>query len=545
MIVETQPRGAAIVVTNLHVVDQGDRVTVRVNDSKTLSAVFLGYDALRDLAVLRVCCDASLQGSPLSVRRVSPGESVYAMGYPLGIDQASVTSGKVSRVTYDRMSERWMVQTDAPINPGNSGGPLFTLDGEVIGINTSVVRESSTGRAVEGFGFAVSARTVLQVLPSLKAGTIGPPPSPTATPTPTPRPINEFGPFDGTLKHNPADGLIKTEYADVSFRDLIVGATFTNPYSASAQKWDYGFILDGGPGTEDIHIVVTGDHRWAVLRGTEAPRDRIGGGAIKNFHTGTGQQNRISVVTVGQRGWVFVNGEFISALDLNANTGAWDVAVMTGAFIGNEVSGKSTRFEGFEGTRLTKQYGPASGDLKEDNGSGWHDSGVSTLDFVAEARFSSSQRAYWHYGFWFRSRIPDRNESISVVNHAYDAQWFHLARKFTSTDYVQVGSGFLSTVGAQTSTSNQVLLIVAAQSGWLFVNNKFVASLDLRHNLQSGLIFVSGSSLEGHQGTIQFEDFNVWAPYLESGGPASNPWVGVTPATPPPVLISGQLGQPP
>ena len=232
---------------------------MRVNDSRNLSAIFLGYDALRDLALLRVCCDPNLQLSPLATLGVTPGASVFAMGYPLGIDQAAVTSGVISRVGYDRQTESWMVQTDAPINPGNSGGPLFTLDGEIVAINTSVVRESSTGRAVEGFGFAVSARTVLHVLSSLKTGTIGPPPSP--SPSPTPRPINEFGPFDGALKHNPADRLIKTEYADVSFGDLMVGATFINPYSASAYEWDYGFILRGEQRTADTHIVVTGDRR--------------------------------------------------------------------------------------------------------------------------------------------------------------------------------------------------------------------------------------------------------------------------------------------
>ena len=316
-------------VTNLHVVDQGEQVTVQVNDSKTLSAVFLGYDALKDLAALKACCDPNLQSSPLATLGITPGEPVFAMGYPLGINQASVTSGIVSRVAYDRTSERWMVQTDAPINPGNSGGPLFTLDGEITGINTSVVRESSSGTSVEGFGFAVSARTVLQVLPSLKAGTIGPPSVATHTPTSTPLPRNRFGPVDGSLMHNPADGFIKTEYADVFFRDLMVSATFINPYAATTHGWDYGFILDGGPSTEDIHIVATGDRQWMVRRGTEAPRERIGGGSIKAFRTGAGEKNRLSVVAVGQRGWLVINGEFIFALDLNSHTGAWDVAVMT------------------------------------------------------------------------------------------------------------------------------------------------------------------------------------------------------------------------
>ena len=513
VIVETQPLGAAIVVTNLHVVDQGDRVTVQVNDTKTLSAVFLGYDAQKDLAVLKVCCDPNLQSSPLATLGISPGELVFAMGYPLGINQASVTGGIVSRVAYDQGTERWMVQTDAPINPGNSGGPLFTLDGEIAGINTSVVRESSSGTSVEGFGLAVSARTVLNMLPSLMAGTIGSPPTPTATPVPTPRPIDDFGPVDGSLMHDPADGLIETEYANISFRDLMVSATFINPYAATTHDWDYGFILDGGPSTEKMHIVVMGDRRWSVLRGTETPRERIGGGTIKTFRTGVEETNQLSLVVVGERGWFLVNGEFISSFDLSSHSGAWDVAVMTGEFTSNELFGKSTGFEDFEGTRLIRQYGPASGDFEMETDSVLpQHSGVEARDFVAEANFVSSQRDDWFYGFWFRYHDPGRIQAVWVANWGYDEHWNHVTWDRAAEEWVDVGDGFLSTVGAKSSSRNHMLLIALADYGWLFVNNLFVANLDLRDNQELGLIFAHGAPLEGHHATIQFEDFNVWAP---------------------------------
>ena len=92
------------------------------------------------------------------------------MGYPLGLDRATVTRGIVSAVWLDNAMERWLVQTDAPINPGNSGGPLFTMDGKVVGINTFIIRESSSGISVEGFGFAVATRTVQELLPAMMAG---------------------------------------------------------------------------------------------------------------------------------------------------------------------------------------------------------------------------------------------------------------------------------------------------------------------------------------------------------------------------------------
>ncbi len=158
VIVEVESNGSAVIVTNHHVIDGGGAVDVLVNDSDRYSATVLGFDASKDLAVLRICCSAGFRASPLSSgTELADGSTVFTMGYPLGVGRATVTRGIVSGWWFDQEEGRWMVQTDAAINPGNSGGPLFTLDGQVVGINTSVVRDAGAGISIEGFGFAVSA----------------------------------------------------------------------------------------------------------------------------------------------------------------------------------------------------------------------------------------------------------------------------------------------------------------------------------------------------------------------------------------------------
>ena len=171
VIVEVESNGSALVVTNYHVIEGGGAVDVLVNDSDRYGATVLGFDASKDLAVLRICCSAGFSASPLSGgTELADGRTVFTMGYPLGVGRATVTRGIVSSSWFDQQAGRWMVQTDAAITPGHSGGPLFTLDGQVVGINTSVVRDAGAGISIEGFGFAVWARTVRASLPAMMVG---------------------------------------------------------------------------------------------------------------------------------------------------------------------------------------------------------------------------------------------------------------------------------------------------------------------------------------------------------------------------------------
>ncbi len=175
------------VVTNQHVVSGNRSVTVRMHDGTEYPASVLGVDAVADLAVVDIAPEVALPHVPLGdSSRVQLGEGVVAMGFPLGFQlgqSMTVTSGIVSaKRVYDGVEH---IQTDAAINPGNSGGPLFNRAGQVIGVNTSVIRETRDGRPVEGISFAVAINEVKSRLETLK-GSGSPQP---ATPTPIPTPV--------------------------------------------------------------------------------------------------------------------------------------------------------------------------------------------------------------------------------------------------------------------------------------------------------------------------------------------------------------------
>ena len=137
------------------------------------------------------------------------------------------------------------------------------------------------------------------------------------------------------------------------YPDIILEATFVNPYSASSHSWDYGFILrdnrDGSTGAF-IQIAVDSERRWSLAwrKGGDSSNQRISGGTIANFNAGAAERNHLRVVAIAERGWFFVNGDFVATLDLSDITAPGDIAVITGAFAGDEVSGAVTRFENFK-----------------------------------------------------------------------------------------------------------------------------------------------------------------------------------------------------
>ncbi len=157
------------IVTNHHVIDGADNISILLPDKGRYDAQLIGEDVLTDLALLKIE-ESGLTSMPIGDSdNLRVGETVAAIGNPLGYFQQTVTAGIISAV--DRQVRLpggnfaySFVQTDALVNPGNSGGPLVNLDGEIIGINTAKI--SLMG--VEGIGLSIPSNTVSRVMDDLK-----------------------------------------------------------------------------------------------------------------------------------------------------------------------------------------------------------------------------------------------------------------------------------------------------------------------------------------------------------------------------------------
>ncbi|HRA49139.1 MAG TPA: trypsin-like peptidase domain-containing protein, partial [Thermomicrobiales bacterium] len=168
------------IVTNWHVVDGGSKFEVIFSDGTTATAKLVGSDSVSDIAVVKVEGDVPGTIAFGDSDALLPGESVLAMGSPLGDFQNTVTEGIVSATNRDfpgaagsNAQYNNLIQHDAAINPGNSGGPLLNMSGEVVGVNTLGISVDDNGQPVQGLFFAIPSNSVEKVVGQLiDSGTV-------------------------------------------------------------------------------------------------------------------------------------------------------------------------------------------------------------------------------------------------------------------------------------------------------------------------------------------------------------------------------------
>ncbi len=156
------------ILTNAHVVVGTDQLKVVLADGSERPAVLIGHDyPFNDIAVLQVAPGGLTVIPAGDSDALKPGETVIAIGNPLGELYGSVTVGVVSGLNRSRLLDGVrhddIIQTDAAVNSGNSGGALVNLDGKLVGIPTTILRQSSSGQPVEGVAFAIPSNRALGI----------------------------------------------------------------------------------------------------------------------------------------------------------------------------------------------------------------------------------------------------------------------------------------------------------------------------------------------------------------------------------------------
>ena len=334
--------GDGHILTNAHVVKDHPFVSVLL-ERVTIQTRVLAIDADRDIALLKIPPRHAPTVLPFA-SSVEQGEQVMALGYPISSQVGpglTMTLGIVSAFrTYGGIP---YIQTDAAINPGNSGGPLLNMQGEVVGMNTRVVRETLGGRPVDGVGLAISYEVLQRRLPIMKAQAINPTPTPTPTPTPI---LRLFGPIDGSIPHDPIDGLVDVYTPDFQMKSGSMEALFTNP-QPGPDGWSYGFAFRRSQPNHFHAVVVSSDGYWAhILRLGDADTEKQVYEYSPAINRGIGEKNNLRVRLFDDDvGLFYVNGEVMAKLDLSGLVDEGWLYVLGWYYAGDEQEGAVTEFE--------------------------------------------------------------------------------------------------------------------------------------------------------------------------------------------------------
>lgn len=154
------------IITNTHVVDNANKITIRLSDKREFQAKLIGSDKLSDIALLKIETENLPSVELGNSDKLDVGEWVVAIGTPFGLD-FTATQGIISALSRSLPSETYVpfIQTDAAVNPGSSGGPLFNLKGQVIGVNSQIYSRSG---GYMGVSFAIPVNIVKNVTEQLK-----------------------------------------------------------------------------------------------------------------------------------------------------------------------------------------------------------------------------------------------------------------------------------------------------------------------------------------------------------------------------------------
>ena len=159
------------ILTNFHVVEDSDSITVSMYDGSSYDAALIGYDQSNDVAVLKIDAEGLVPVVLGNSDNTNVGDSVVAIGNPLGELTFSLTSGAISakdrEITMSTGATMQLMQTDCAINSGNSGGALFNLYGEVIGITNAKYSSSSSGASIDNIGFAIPINKARSIAESI------------------------------------------------------------------------------------------------------------------------------------------------------------------------------------------------------------------------------------------------------------------------------------------------------------------------------------------------------------------------------------------
>ena len=378
-------------------------------------------------------------------------------------------------------------------------------------------------------------------------------PRPTATPRPTNTPLPAlkfdrglllFGPADGTLAHQADDRLLEILRGPNTRDDVLIEATFLNPYTDDLLYWENGFLLKDQGRNHQYWVGINSYGEWQYYHrlGELAAIDRFREEST-DINREPGGANLLQVAITGDRGWVYVNGRFQGGMDLSVDTGGDGVTL----FVDDKHPGETT-YRGFAVWKWSPVvarafsevdpdvtptpvptpnpkvpvFGPVSGSILHDPEDGYLAAylgpkiqGDLMLEVTFEVPFAPNE-SHWNFGIMFRGgrNLYHQVEIISKFGGSY----VHRRRAGTDSELRGRIAEDLPGLNLQKDDKNHVRFIVIGQEGWFYVNDRRAAiipfALGNLPNPDEIRLYVSDKTVYGYEydrgGSTHFENFTVW-----------------------------------
>lgn len=427
---------------------------------------------------------ASLTGAATAT--IGPSSS------PAGVAVAEVDTEEPGEATAEATATE-------PAEPTESAaGETPTAD--LVATRESAEATRAAGAATPGGGFTDVAATRDSAFATRAAGGGAPGIAPA------------FGPQNGRLEHL-EDGFIESVSSGVNLQDFVMEATVGNPYAATAGSWDFGIIFRQFEIDQEFRLVVDSSGAWSLndRRGAEDVFVHEGN-AVDYLNLGQGEVNTIRLIAWQNRGYFFLNGSIVAALDLSGRSDFGDVALGTGFYLENEQEGQATPYQDFAVWSLAPQFGPRDGQLEhiDDNLVKSRNAGVSLASLMTEATFVNPYTAAtggWDIGFAFRQ--TDVNDQFWLVVDSA-GEWSLINRVAGEDNYLDEGT--VANLNVNEGGRNHLALIAWGNQGYFFLNGNYAALLDLSGRMDSGDVQVVTAFFVGNEvpGNVTgYEGFTV------------------------------------
>ena len=308
------------------------------------------------------------------------------------------------------------------------------------------------------------------------------------------------------------DGNIEmlTTFRDV--RNFAISADFEVPYSKSVGDWSVGFIFRNPIWNNLSYVAVTQDGQYRQYSHYERPDGeytRLNSGYVSNWSRNVGDKNEMNLVVIEDRGWLFINSEYVADLDVSGVRERGNLGVATGFFDGHEVAGETTRVNDIRASALEKLH-ESHGSLTQDSTDIAERNANINVEFAyASAEFRMpDDLENWSAGLMFRA--VGREDYLIFYIHS-SGLWEVDHATFSGDNWQTIEQGYSSEIEIDNPIENRIEVFYMGEVAVVYVNGQFLGAADISAISGLGDVMVGyGIYRDDDHSTAQYENFVVY-----------------------------------